>query len=507
MKDSVGGDLGMSCFVLGNSKHSNHRDPATPAFCFTLQPPCAFFPAPMNRVHIKTYGCQMNERDSEAVAALLRAKGYSLVEDEAEADVVLLNTCSVRDQAEQKAIGKAGHLAARKRRNPRFILGIMGCMAQNRGEELLDRLPDLDLLVGTQKFHRVPEHLDGIIASLQGQGPRPSSIIDLEEEAGSQDTIRDHVAGKRQVSAFVSIMQGCNMNCAYCIVPKTRGPERGRPMDSILAEIHELAANGTREVTLLGQIVNQYGIREFPFTNGKSPFVQLLENVDAIPGIARIRFTSPHPVGFREDLIQCYDRLPKLCPHIHFPMQSGSNRILKAMRRPYTIEKFHAIIARLRQVRPDIAISTDVIVGFPGETEEDFNLTRKAFEHIGFNMAFIFKYSVRPGTAAEPLGDPVPQSIKEKRNQILLERLGRHSLARNESLVGTEQEVLVEGPARRGEGRYMGRTKGHQKVIFDGSERLVGELVDIRIESATASTLQGELILTGVGDRLATPAL
>ena len=361
----------------------------------------------MNRVYIKTYGCQMNERDSEAVAAMLRGKGYALVDNEKEADVVLLNTCSVRDQAEQKAIGKAGHLGKRKRKDPNFIIGIMGCMAQNRGSALLDSLPDLDLIVGTQKFHRVPDHLSNMIATMQGQGPRAASIVDLAEEADSQNTIKSHTSETRQVTAFVSIMQGCNMKCSYCIVPKTRGAVRGRPMDEIIEEIEELAANGTREVTLLGQIVNQYGIREFPFVDKKSPFVQLLERVHAIEGIERIRFTSPHPVGFKQDLIDCYERLPKLVEYIHFPMQSGSNRILKAMRRPYTIEKFKSIIAELRKVRPDMYISTDVIVGFPGETEADFELTRQAFEEIGFDMAYLFKYSVRPDTTAEPLGDPI----------------------------------------------------------------------------------------------------
>ena len=452
----------------------------------------------MNRVYIKTYGCQMNERDSEAVAAMLRAKGYSLVEQEADADVVLLNTCSVRDQAEQKAIGKAGHLARRKRKDPNFIIGIMGCMAQNRGDELVDRLPDLDLVVGTQKFHRVPEHLDGMIATLQGQGPRPSTVVDLEEEAGSQNTIRSHVDNKRQVTAFVSIMQGCNMKCSYCIVPKTRGAERARPMEAIVAEVEELAAKGTREVTLLGQIVNQYGIREFPFVDRKSPFVQLLENVHAVEGIERIRFTSPHPVGFKDDLIDCYARLPKLCEYLHFPMQSGSDRILKAMRRPYTIERFRRIIEKIRSVRPDVYISTDIIVGFPGETEADFELTRRHFEEIGFDMAFLFKYSVRPGTTAEPLGDPVPKEVKEARNQILLDILGRRSLARNDTLVGTTEEVLLEGPAKRGEGMYMGRTRGHRKVIVPANERLIGELVPVAIQSATASTLMGELVLEGV---------
>jgi len=453
----------------------------------------------MNRVYIKTYGCQMNERDSEAVAAMLRDKGYSIVESEQDADVILLNTCSVREQAEQKAIGKAGHLTVRnKKKNPNLIVGIMGCMAQNRGDELVDRLPDLDLVIGTQKFHRVPEHLDAMIATIQGQGPRPETIVDLDEEVGSQNTIRSHVEDKQQVSAFVSIMQGCNMKCSYCIVPKTRGEERGRPMESILEEVRELAARGTREVTLLGQIVNQYGVREFPFVDKKSPFVQLLEQVNDIDGIERIRFTSPHPVGFRKDLIDCYANLPKLCEYLHFPMQSGSNRILKAMRRPYTIEKFRSIIDQLRKVRPDVYISTDVIVGFPGETEEDFKLTRQHFEEIGFDMAYLFKYSVRPGTTAEPMGDPVPTEVKEQRNQVLLDILRHSSLARNKSLIGQVQEVLLEGPAKRGEGMFMGRTRGHRKVIVPASKRLIGELVPVQIKSATAGTLMGELMLEGV---------
>jgi tRNA-2-methylthio-N6-dimethylallyladenosine synthase len=269
-------------------------------------------------------------------------------------------------------------------------------------------------------------------------------------------------------------------------------------MESILKEVRELAARGTREVTLLGQIVNQYGVREFPFADKKSPFVQLLEQVNDIDGIERIRFTSPHPVGFRKDLIDCYANLPKLCEYLHFPMQSGSNRILKAMRRPYTIEKFRSIIDQLRKVRPDVYISTDVIVGFPGETEEDFKLTRQHFEEIGFDMAYLFKYSVRPGTTAEPMGDPVPTEVKEQRNQVLLDILRHSSLARNKSLIGQVQEVLLEGPAKRGEGMFMGRTRGHRKVIVPASKRLIGELVPVQIKSATAGTLMGELMLEGV---------
>lgn len=438
----------------------------------------------------------MNERDSQAVAALLRNKGYSIVEEEATADVILLNTCSVREQAEQKAIGKAGYITAKKRKKPNLILGIMGCMAQNKGDSLVDTLPDLDLVIGTQKFHRVPDHLDHMITSMNGLGPKPETIIDIEEEAGSQNTIKSHMDDGQKVSAFVSIMQGCNMKCSYCIVPKTRGAERARPMDEIVDEIQGLADKGTKEVTLLGQIVNQYAVREFPFVDKKSPFVQLLEKVNSIEGIERIRFTSPHPVGFKDDLIECYQRLPKLCEYLHFPMQSGSNDILKVMRRPYSIEKFRQIIEKLREIRPDIYISTDIIVGFPGETEEDFEATRSAFEAIGFDMAYIFKYSVRPGTSAEPSGDPISKETKEARNQILLNILSRSSLARNQSLVGTTQEVLLEGKAKRGDNMFIGRTRGYRKVIVSASERLIGELVDVHITDATVSSLSGELVIS-----------
>ena len=305
----------------------------------------------MNRVYIKTYGCQMNERDSEAVAAMLRARGYRIVGNENDCDVMLLNTCSVRDAAEQKAIGKAAHVSHQRKKNPDFVIGILGCMAQNRGAALLDQLPDVDLIVGTQKFHQVPDYLDNLRAARDAGVPIGETIIDIAEEAGSQNTIKDHLtpeAGAQgdaadnaggilvpQVNAFVSIQQGCNMDCAFCIVPKTRGDERSRPMDDIVAECRSLAARGVKEITLLGQIVTSYGRRDYTHTNGVSPFVQLIERVHEIEGIERIRFTSPHPRGFKEDLAAAYGRLPKLCEYVHLPMQSGSNRILKAMNRPY----------------------------------------------------------------------------------------------------------------------------------------------------------------------------
>ena len=451
----------------------------------------------MNRVHIKTYGCQMNERDSEAVAALLRGRGYRIVADEAECDILLLNTCSVRDAAEQKAIGKAGHLAARKKKQPDFILGILGCMAQNRGAGLLDRLPDLDLIVGTQKFHQVPDYLDNLRAAQAAGVPIGETIVDIAEEAGSQNTIRDHVLEERQVSAFVSIQQGCNMDCSFCIVPKTRGDERSRPMEEIVRECAELAERGVKEVTLLGQIVTSYGRRDYAHTGGVTPFVQLLEKVDAIPGIQRIRFTSPHPRGFKDDLIAAYGRLDKLCEYVHLPLQSGSNRILQAMNRPYSRERYGEIVSALRAVRPDMYFSTDVIVGFPGETAEDFAQTRGLFEACNYDMAYIFKYSIRSGTPAATLADQVPDEVKEERNQILLGLLAANSDRRNATLLGTTQEVLVEGPDKKGR-KFMGRTRGNRVVHFDADERLIGELVPVKIGRASTAVLYGQLSLAGV---------
>jgi tRNA-2-methylthio-N6-dimethylallyladenosine synthase len=450
----------------------------------------------MNRVYIKTYGCQMNVRDSEAVAAMLRARGYRIVPDEATADIVLLNTCSVRDQAEQKAIGKSGHLARRKKKNPRFILGIMGCMAQNRGAELLDRLPDLDLVVGTQRFHHIPNYLDDILRSRETGTIRPS-VIDLEEENDSQNTIKDHLDDDRQVTAFVSIMQGCNMACSFCIVPKTRGAERCRPIDEIVREVEELAQNGTREVTLLGQIVTSYGRTVFPVINGKSPFVQLLERINDIDGIDRIRFTSPHPRGFNADLAQAYCDLPKLCEYVHLPLQSGSDRVLKAMNRPYSVKKYLEIVDSLKEAVPHMYFSTDVIVGFPGETEADFEETRQVFAKVGYDMAYVFKYSIRTGTPAESMPDQISDEVKEARNQALLDILEESSRERNRTLLGSRQEVLVEGPSKKGP-LYTGRTRGNRVVLFEGNERLIGQLIDVQIDRVTTSSLYGSLPLEGL---------
>ena len=452
----------------------------------------------MNSVYIKTYGCQMNERDSEAVAAMLRGRGYRIVTREEECDVMLLNTCSVRDAAEQKAIGKAANVQARKKKNPDFVLGILGCMAQNRGATLLDQLPDVDLIIGTQKFHQVPGYLDNLRAARDAGATIGETIVDIAEETNSQNTIRDHELVDQQVSAFVSIQQGCNMDCAFCIVPKTRGDERSRPMDDIVRECEQLAARGVKEVTLLGQIVTSYGRRDYLHTGGISPFVQLLDRVHAIDGIERIRFTSPHPRGFKDDLVAAYGRLSKLCEYVHLPVQSGSNRILRAMNRPYTRERYKEIVDALRAERGDMYFSTDVIVGFPGETDEDFEQTREMFEACNYDMAYIFKYSVRTGTPAATMSDQVPDEVKEARNATLLDVLRRNSERRNALLVGSVEEVLVEGPDKSGQ-HFTGRTRGNRVCIFEAEPRLIGTMAPLKITRASVSTLYGELVLAGVG--------
>jgi tRNA-2-methylthio-N6-dimethylallyladenosine synthase len=405
----------------------------------------------------------------------------------------------VRDAAEQKALGKAGYVKRRKRKNPDFVLGILGCMAQNRGASILEKLPDVDLIVGTQKFHQVPDYLDNIRAAKDAGVPVGESIVDIGEEVDSQNTIRDHLeTEERQVSAFVSIQQGCNMSCNFCIVPKTRGDERSRPMEDIVAECRNLAERGVKEITLLGQIVTSYGRRDYQGINGVSPFVQLIEKVHEIDGIERIRFTSPHPRGFKQDLVEAYGRLPKLCEYVHLPMQSGSNTMLRAMNRPYSRERYKEIVDSLRAVRPDMYFSTDVIVGYPGETEEDFQQTKELFEACNFDMAYIFKYSIRSGTVAAELEDQITDEVKEARNQALLDVLRVNSKRRNESLVGSVHPVLIEGPDKTGQ-HFTGRTRGNRVVIVDADPRLVGEIVEVKMTRATISTLYGELVLEGVG--------
>jgi tRNA-2-methylthio-N6-dimethylallyladenosine synthase len=447
----------------------------------------------MARIFIKTYGCQMNERDSEQVAQMLLERGHSITVQEEEADVILLNTCSVRDLAEQKALGKMGMLRALSRDRP-IVYGFLGCMAQSRGATLLNDLSHLDLVVGTQKFHRVADHVDQALE--RKWAPRFDdvrfSIVDVEEEASSQSTIRDHVLAARQVTAFVSIMQGCNMHCTFCIVPFTRGHERSRPLPEIVEEIKGLVDQGVKEVTLLGQIVNLYGRHEFVSRDGKSPFVQLLEALQEVAGLERIRFTSPHPIGFRNDLVESFGRLPKLVEHIHLPLQSGSNRILKAMHRTYTAEKFLSLVDRIRSVTPNIAITTDIIVGFPGETDDDYIQTRDLTDKIGFDNAFIFKYSKRQGTPAAAMEQQLNDSVKEARNHDLLELVNSWAKRRSEPFIGSEVEILCEGPSKTNQARLMGRTRGNKIVVFEGSPQHIGTLMKIRITRSTGYSLYGE---------------
>ena len=474
-----------------------------------------YFRSLMPKFFIKTYGCQMNERDSEQVAYSLIARGYKRVAHEKEADVVLLNTCSVRDMADQKALGKMGMLGRMARERPHVVFGFLGCMAQARGASLLKNLSHVDLVVGTQKFHRVADYVDELVASKNGKGQSLSeaqraiddlrlSIVDIAQEPGSQSMICDQHLAPKQTTAFVSIMQGCNMHCTFCIVPQTRGVERSRPIDEIVREVRDLVASGVKEVTLLGQIVNLYGRHEFPKIDNKSPFVQLLEAVHEIDGLKRLRFTSPHPIGFREDLVDALSRLPKLVEHVHLPLQSGSNKILKAMHRAYTAEKYVDLVHRIRQVRDGIAITTDIIVGFPGETESDYRRTRDLVEEIQFDNAFVFRYSPRRGTPAAAIPQQISECVKEKRNQDLLRIVNESTRRAGERLVGHVVEVLCEGPSKTNPTRLMGRTRTNKIVVLprelpeagEADNELIGQLVDVRIERANGFSLYGMPILT-----------
>jgi len=435
----------------------------------------------------------MNVRDSEAVSALLKAAGHSLVQTEDEADLIIVNTCSVRGKAEEKALGKLGLLCATKRERPGRMVGVMGCMAQRLGDELFARVPALDFSVGTRRCGAIPRMVARVLSGEKGIS-----------EISSPDEIPDAPDAHSEAgfSAFVTILLGCNRRCTYCIVPDVRGPEYSRPAREILAEIAALAANGIREVTLLGQSVMNYGLRnpvweaDDPTSPGgfTEPFARLLEAVAAIPGICRVRFTSGHPSGVTDQLVRAVSSLPAVCHHLHLPVQSGSDPILTRMRRGYTRENYLEAVRHLRRSMPEFALTTDVIVGFPGETEEDFEATRSLMNEADFDNAFIFKYSPRPGTPAADLPDDVTDDEKMRRNQVLLEDQDRRGVAANARLVGTLQEVLVEGPSRRNADRWAGRSPGNKIVIFDPAPGLQpGTLARVRITRAAPQTLYGDL--------------
>jgi tRNA-2-methylthio-N6-dimethylallyladenosine synthase len=391
-------------------------------------------------------------------------------------------------------------------------------MAQSRGKELIDRLPDVDLVLGTQKFHRAAEYLDEL---LQG---RRDKIVDTAEEKGSEGTIREHLLDgnvkDKSVTAFVSIMQGCNQYCTFCIVPYTRGEERSRSIADIVAECRQLVAQGAREITLLGQIVTSYGKRfnssresnvESRVPQGAKPstldprpstkktaFVQLIEAVHEIEGLDRIRFTSPHPKGYGDDLVEAYGRLPKLVESAHLPVQSGSDRVLKLMHRGYTRERFIEIIRKLRAVRPGIGLTSDIIVGFPGETEQDFEQTLSLCREVEFDNAYLFKYSPRKDTPAAAMPDQLPEELIEQRHARLLELVNSIAKRRYDAFVGRTVQILVEGPSKKNEARMMGRTPCGKLVLFDGNERHQGQLMDVRVTRAGLFTLYGDPAIVGL---------
>lgn len=438
----------------------------------------------------------MNERDSEALGALLVRHGYRLEEGEAAADVILVNTCSVRGKAEEKALGKLRILVSTKRERPGLMVGAFGCMVQRLGQEMLKRVKGLDLAVGTHRLSVLPALIEAVAA---GQGP----VVDAGEGDLESESLVGHLGGS--LSAYVNILLGCDRHCAYCIVPAVRGAEWSRSAESVLREVKALAEQGCREVTLLGQSVMSYG-RKNPVWEATyhspagfvEPLPRLLEAVSQVPGIRRIRFTSGHPSGCSAELARAMGEIAGICDHLHLPVQSGSDRILKKMRRGYTAEDYLGAVRRLRNSVPALALTTDVIVGFPGETEEDFEDTRRLMAAAKFDNAFIFKYSPREGTPAADWVDDVPPEEKLRRNHVILEDQDVMGEALNRACIGRTVEVMVEGPSLRNKERWAGRSSTNKITIFDPREEVkVGDIVRVEINKVGAQTLYG--ILKEVG--------
>jgi tRNA-2-methylthio-N6-dimethylallyladenosine synthase len=436
----------------------------------------------MAKLHLITYGCQMNEYDSERVAGLLRQERYEITDRESDADIIILNTCAIREKAEEKVFSKLGELKALKRRNPDLVVGLMGCMAQLHKDSIQRRAPIVDLVFGSPAIARVGE-----LVERARRERRP--ILEIGEAPLVKITARPD--GQRRLRAYVTVMEGCEKHCTFCVVPVTRGRERSHPPGVILDEIRALASEGVREVTLLGQTVNAYGRDLTPPTD----LAALLEQVSALPEIARIRFTTSNPYNLTTRLIQAMRDLPKVCRYLHLPLQSGSNRVLARMNRGYTREQYLALIADLKAAVPDIALSTDLIVGFPGETEEDFLDTLAMVESVGYDNVFAFRYSRRPGTPAALMPDQVPDAEKAARNTRLLEVTTRTAAARSRALEGRLMDVLVDGPSRRNAADLAGRTACNRVVNFDGQGRIgVGDLVHVRIVEALPHSLRGTLL-------------
>lgn len=443
-------------------------------------------------VHIKTYGCQMNERDSEAISALLVRHGYQLAAGELEADVILVNTCSIRGKAEDKALGKLRLMAAAKRERPNLIVGAVGCMVQRLGPAILKQVRGLDLAVGTHRLSALPALIEAVA---EGRGP----VVDTGEADRALEALVGHLEGS--LSAFVNILLGCDRHCAYCIVPTVRGAEWSRPAESVLREVRALAEQGCREITLLGQSVMSYGKKNpvwsetYHSARGfTEPLPRLLEAVSQVPGIRRIRFTSGHPTGCSAEIARAMGEIPGVCDHLHLPVQSGSDRVLKKMRRGYTAEDYLAAVRRLRESVPTLALTSDVIVGFPGETEEDFQATRHLMAAAQFDNAYIFKYSPREGTPAAEWEDDISDEEKLRRNHIILADQDLLGEALNRACIGQTVEVLVEGPSLRNKERWAGRSSTNKITIFDPREDVrVGDIVTVHVEKVGAQTLYGTL--------------
>jgi tRNA-2-methylthio-N6-dimethylallyladenosine synthase len=430
----------------------------------------------MKRYHLTTFGCQMNEHDSERMKGMLESLGYAEADSRGEADLILFNTCSIRENADNRFLAHLGEAKRLKREQPERVVGIGGCWAQSVKQEIFARFPFVDVAFGPGQVHKLAEFLTS--DSLTAQG-----FFEFEGFTGRLPSKR-----AREYQAWVQISVGCNMSCAYCVVPSTRGREVSRPPEELVEEARRLAEHGVREVTLLGQNVNSYG-RDLP-REQRITFAELLAQIDAIDGIDRVRYTSPHPKDIREDVIRAHADLPSLCRHIHLPLQSGSSAILKRMRRTYNRERFMDRVALIREHVPDCAITTDIIVGFPGETEEDFQQTLEVAEQIGFDGAFTFAYSPRRGTEAATLPDQVPHEVKVQRLERLVDVIQRRAHERAQRFVGRTLEVLVEGPSRTDPSRLRGRSSHNKVVNFDGLAS-PGEIVDVEITGATSQTLSG----------------
>ena len=434
----------------------------------------------MPHVYIKTFGCQMNEHDSERMLALLEECGYQETVRWEEADLILVNTCTVREKPEQKAYSIVGRYQQLKEHNPDAIIGITGCVAQQRGEELLARIPTLDFVLGPGKIHTLPEILRAV-----AKGNRRTCSVGFENGC----TVTFPIPHTPQLRAYVTIMQGCDNFCSYCIVPSVRGRERSRPSSEILAEIDALVQRGTKEVILLGQNVNSYA-KHNPH---ELTFPQLLAKIDEIPRLERIRFTTSHPKDLTEELIGAFGTLEHLCEHFHLPFQAGSNAVLKRMNRGYTREQYLAQIRKLREVAPQISITADVMVGFPGEGDDDFTQTLELVQEVEFDGLFSFKYSPRQGTRSAQWEDDVPPEVKQRRLAILQELQRGITLKKNKKLEGIVQEVLVEGSSRKSPHTMMGRTGCNRIVNFSGGTARVGELVTVKIDEGLQNSLRGEL--------------